>query len=244
MKLYFNGCSATYGDELSDPATQSWPALVANELGCKFLNDAVKGGTNPRTVTRVLQHINDFDCFFIQWAFVNRFTLYDPENQWELNVNRKLNNSHYQKQDKFITFGKYYFSYWENPYTDYIQWLNQIILLQSLFKVKNKPYIMLPVHPALASPFPHDLTPIPESEFIDTFKTKINIIHLSDEHLFSMRDTINYLLSQIDKTKFIHNGAFTLKTPWETLPGGHADARGHQVSANKVLEHVKKYDLL
>lgn len=239
MKLYFNGCSATFGEELEDPSTQAWPTLVANELGHEFLNDAVKGGSNPRIVTRVLQHINDFDVFFIQWAFVHRFTLYDPETQWEININRTLNNTHYRNQDKFATFGKYYFSYWENTYADYIQWLNQIILLQSLFTVKNKPYIMLPGHPTLASPFPHDLTPIPELEFIDTIKNKINIDHLDDEFLYSMRDTINYLLSQIDKTKFLDHGKYTLNSQSTWTVGQHPDVRSHQATAIKVLEHLK-----
>lgn len=240
MKLYFNGCSGTFGQDLDDPAAQAWPTLVAKDLGCEFLNDAVKGGTNPRTVTRVLQHINDFDCFFIQWAHLHRFTLYDPENQWELNINRNLNNTHYSNQDKFMTFGKYYFAYWENPYTDYIQWLNQIILLQALFKSKNKPYVMFQGNDNIALPFPHNLTEIPKEAFVDTIKTKIKIDHLDDDFLFSMRDTIGYLLSQIDRTKFIDQGEYHFKKPGTWTLGRHPDVNAHQVTANKVLEHFKK----
>lgn len=244
MKLYFNGCSGTYGDGLEDPKTQSWPTLVSKELNYEFLNDAVPGGSNLRTVNKTVQNIHNYDCFFIQWTFAHRFTLYDPENQWEVNFTRKLINQKYESLDKFKTFGKYYFTYWENPYTDYINWLSQIILLQSLFKLHQKKYVMVIIDEDLARPFPHDLTSINKDKFIDTIKSMINISNLDDTKLFEMRDVIDGLLAKIDKSHFVDNGTFaaTIHTPKKyRLPDGHGDAKTHQQIADKVLLHFKKF---
>ena len=44
MKIYANGCSFTYGDELSNPAESAWPILLADKLSGDIVNDAVSGG--------------------------------------------------------------------------------------------------------------------------------------------------------------------------------------------------------
>ena len=36
MKLYFNGCSHTYGDDLDDPKTSAWPSVVSAAMGFEF----------------------------------------------------------------------------------------------------------------------------------------------------------------------------------------------------------------
>ena len=57
MTLYFNGCSHTWGDDLADPATQSWPAVLSQQLGCNFVNDSQSGGTNDRIKYRTVKNI-------------------------------------------------------------------------------------------------------------------------------------------------------------------------------------------
>jgi hypothetical protein len=63
--LYFNGCSFTRGDELTNPEKDSWPSVVSSELQCDFFNDAVSGGTNDRTVYKTLLNANNYDYFFM-----------------------------------------------------------------------------------------------------------------------------------------------------------------------------------
>ncbi len=60
MKLYFNGCSHTYGDDLTD-FNKAWPGLIAKQIGCNFVNDAVSGGTNDRIVYRTIKNAQNFD---------------------------------------------------------------------------------------------------------------------------------------------------------------------------------------
>lgn len=245
MSIYFNGCSATFGHGLEDPAAEAWPVLVASALEQDFLNDAVQGGTNTRTVSRTVHHLNNFDYFCIQWTYTTRFTLYDPTNQWEVNFHQglSLSNDHYKNQDKFKTFGKYYFTYWNNFYVNYINWLNQIILLQSLFKANNKKYLMLIGPSDVSAPFPYNLTSIPRDQFTNVIQEKIDITHLSDEHLSKMQDTIDNLLSMIDKSVFLDRGEYSIRTETATKNffwDLHCDKESHQGTAQRVLEHINQ----
>lgn len=47
MIFYVNGDSHSAGAELDNPA-QSWPCLLANQLGLRLINNAKAGGSNPR----------------------------------------------------------------------------------------------------------------------------------------------------------------------------------------------------
>ena len=89
MRLYFNGCSHTFGDDLQD-RSQAWPAIVAKKLNCEFVNDAVSGGSNDRIVYRVIKNIDLYDKFYIAWTYTNRFTLYRSDNNHSVAYNPKL----------------------------------------------------------------------------------------------------------------------------------------------------------
>ena len=55
MILFTNGCSFTYGDELSNSKEQSFPKLLSNNLSCdKFLNYAGNGSSNDKILRTAL----------------------------------------------------------------------------------------------------------------------------------------------------------------------------------------------
>lgn len=203
MKLYFNGCSFTAGDELENPQVQAYPALIAQQRGCEFFNDAVNGGSNERTWMRTIQHLNQFDCFYIQWTFINRFTLYDPKNQWEVCFTESLTNRNYKNKDYYKVFGMYYYTHWDNVYQNYLKWLNQIISLQSLLEKHKKRYIMFYNAKKICLPFLASLENIPKEQFIQQIQTSIPIEHLDDTYLMNMHQSISDLLQHIDKSKWI-----------------------------------------
>ena len=151
MKLYFNGCSFTYGDELKNPQQGAWPTLVSSQLKCNFLNDAVPGGTNDRTVYKTILNIDYYDYFFIAWTFYTRFTEYNPIDNFEINFSPQLNldpSSHSsddlkKNYSKYKDYGQMYYKHWYNNLFEFKKWLQQIILLQSFFRQHNKPFLML-----------------------------------------------------------------------------------------------------
>ena len=122
MKLYFNGCSFTYGTELKNPGSDSWPTLVSAYLKSDFLNDAVPGGTNDRIMYKTIQNINHYDCFFIAWTFYSRFTEYNPVDNFEINFtpNMNLDTSLHHSDDlkknyqKYQDYGNLYYKHWFN----------------------------------------------------------------------------------------------------------------------------------
>ena len=114
MKLYFNGCSHTFGDDLSDPALQSWPAVISRQLNCNFINDGQSGGTNDRIMYRTIKHIDQFDKFYISWTYTTRFTRYRADNNHEVNFNPQLVHTLYGERPEVKTYGELHYKYWHN----------------------------------------------------------------------------------------------------------------------------------
>lgn len=50
------GCSFAYGDELEDPKTQSWSALLGKKLGVPVVNISSKGAGNDRIQRRLFEY--------------------------------------------------------------------------------------------------------------------------------------------------------------------------------------------
>lgn len=55
--LVTNGCSFTFGDELEDPKTQAWPALLAKKLGLPIVNLALPGTGNDCILRRTTEYL-------------------------------------------------------------------------------------------------------------------------------------------------------------------------------------------
>ena len=142
MKLYFNGCSHTYGDDLDSPATQAWPAILANTVGCDFLNDAVSGNANDHIIYRVIKNAHEFDKIYIAWTYIERFTRYRADNNYVVNFNSNLTNSLYSNDSNFVNYGKMHYAVWHNNLYNFKLWLQNIIMVQRYLESLNKPYLM------------------------------------------------------------------------------------------------------
>jgi flagellar hook-associated protein FlgK len=240
MKLYFNGCSVTAGDELTRPDLHAWPVLVANHYGVDFFNDALPGSSNDRTVRQAFINIDQYDKFYIQWTVNRRFMLRDTVNNWEVFFAPNYIEHYYKNIEHYQTFGKYYYAYWCNPVHNYINWLTQIVSLQSLFKAKNKPYVMFSARTNIAKPFPHHFEFITEKLLYHYLKDSKSAGSIDIKHTVNQ---INNLISNIDQTTFIEHGKFTGDAVYNPeieqfiLPGGHGDENYHQYLAKKVLQH-------
>ena len=247
MSLYFNGCSLTYGDELKDPCESAWPALVSANLKSNFLNDACSGGTNERTVYKTVQNINNYDYFFVAWTFYNRFTEYNPVDNFEINftptlgMTPLLHSSDDLKKNyyKYADYGKMYYKHWFNELYEFKKWLQQIIMLQAFFKTQNKKYLMLNAT--------HNHLQIwlqPQEKFIESTKHLLEFFnYLDDTQLLNEHAQIQKLVSMIDMSTVVEWGAWAitdLKLTHPCGPNEHILESGHQAVANKVLEYYNK----
>ena len=247
MKLYFNGCSFTYGDELKNPQQNAWPTHVASYLQCDFLNDAVSGGTNERTVYKTLLNVKNYDYFFIAWTFYARFSEYNPIDNFEINFNPQLNldpSSHYsdnlkKNYSKYKDYGQMYYKHWYNDLFEFKKWLQQIILLQSFFRQHNKPFLML-------NTCDNNLSSWLQSRetFINATKHLLDFFdYLNDDQLLDEHTQIQDLVSMIDTSTFLEWNSWTitdLSLSYKCSPSGHILEEGHQAVANKVIEYYNK----
>lgn len=85
--LVTNGCSFTYGDGLTDPASQAWPALLANKLGVPVANIALGGASNDRIYRKTVDYMfSDFGSnpFYIMGltSFTRREEYSRTESDW------------------------------------------------------------------------------------------------------------------------------------------------------------------
>jgi hypothetical protein len=233
MKLYFNGCSHTWGDDLSDPDSQAWPSLIAKQLDCDFVNDAVSGGTNDRIVYRAIKNIQNFDKFYIAWTYITRFTRYRSDNNHEVNFNPWLKHSLYGSSQEFTNYSQLHYTCWYNELYAFKIWLQNIILLQRLFESENKSYIMINAnHNNL------DRWIVPWQNFNSSVKPLLCFDLMNDQQLYDEHVEIQSLIQKINFTKFFGWGSWCITDLALNYPvgtTGHLLTQGHQAVADYIL---------
>lgn len=142
MKLYTFGDSFTYGEELDNPRTQSWPALVANNLDKQLINRSLPGCSNQYIVKKVMSEVAnlthcDGQLFLIAWTSCGRMEFADndgvfdiwpgTQRRWQIPVPYR------ETLMKYITVHN-------NVEHQYRNWLRQCILLQDFLVNRNIEY--------------------------------------------------------------------------------------------------------
>lgn len=234
MKLYFNGCSHTYGDDLSD-RNLAWPALVAKQLSCEFVNDAVSGGSNDRIVYRTINHAHKFDRIYIAWTYTTRFTRYRADNNYEVNFNPQLKNSMYGSNPEFKEYGKWHYQVWHNELYSFKLWLQDIILLQRYLESINKPYVMVNSDNNYL-----DRWNVGWPSFNSSVQSLLCFDLMNDNQLLQEHTEIQLLLSQINTDTFIGWQDWWLTKVndlYPVGPTGHLLDSGHQYIADYIQKH-------
>jgi len=235
MSLFFIGCSHTHGNDLADPTTQAWPALIANAKNKNFVNFAVGGGTNDRNVYHTIKNSSQFDHYYIAWTYIERFTRYRNENNFEINFNIHLANSLYGNDSTFVDYGKLHYTYWYNELYAFKNWLQQIILVQRYLESKNKSYTMINSCPNNINRWTSgwDL-------FNNNVKSLLCFDRMDDDQLLDEHKEIKNLLDEINFTNYLEWGKWSitdLLTKYPTGPTNHLLEQGHQAVADYILTH-------
>jgi hypothetical protein len=237
MKIYVNGCSFVYGDELDDRAAQSWPALLGQKLSATVVNDAMLGGSNARTVYRTIKHLDqDFDLYVIVWTFDHKFTFYKSDSNIEVNFNPKLNDLTYGSEDYYRIWGRTLYQIWYNRLYGFKLWLQQILQLQAMLYLHDRQYLMIN---ATDNNLPQ--WSVDQDQFIDSVKSLINFNIMNDEQIFAEYEEIQYYINEIDRSTFYNWDTFTIRSlcdQFATGPRGHFLEAGHQHLANLIYNHL------
>jgi hypothetical protein len=232
MNFYFVGCSHTYGDDLEDK-NQAWPALIAKHYNCEFLNDAISGGTNDRTLYRTIKNAPNFDRIYIAWTYTARFTRYRADNNHDVNFNPQLKNSMYGSSPEFKNYGKLYYLNWHNELYCFKIWLQNIVLLQRYLDSIHKPYVMVNSTNNFIERWSVDWP-----AFNSSVKSLLCFDLMDDDQLFQEHTEIQSLISQIDTRSFLGWNQWYLTKACEIYPVGptmHSLSQGHQYIADYIL---------
>jgi hypothetical protein len=235
MRIYANGCSFTFGDELHNPIVDAWPQILSRMLDSDIHNDAISGGTNQRTVYRTIKNsVNNYDLYILAWTTNTRFTFYKSDNNFEINFNPSLTNSLYGEESFYKDWGRELYATWYNELYSFKLWLQQIIQLQSILSDRNV---------LMINTFSNNLSQwsSPKESFIDNIKTLINFDVMTDEQILDEYDEIQYYINLIDKSKFYKWDGFSIRDLCQQFPvgnGGHLLEEGHQHLAELLYNHL------
>lgn len=91
MKIYFDGCSFTWGSELENNREKRYSRLICDALDAEESNFATQGGSNDKIVRNLLieNNIEEYDLAVIQMTYPVR-TEYWDHGKW-IKVNPKYN---------------------------------------------------------------------------------------------------------------------------------------------------------
>jgi hypothetical protein len=235
MKIYANGCSFTFGDELTNPSISAWPQVLAKMLNGDITNDAISGGTNQRTVYHTIKNSeNNYDLYLIAWASNTRFTFYKSDNNFEINFNPSLRNSLYGSESFFKDWGRVLYDTWYNELYAFKLWLQQIIQLQAF--LSDKKYLMINTSENNLSRWTTE-----RGTFINKVTPLINLDCMSDEQILDEYNEIQYYLRLIDTNKFYNWNSFCINNLCNDFPigsRGHILEEGHRHLAELLYNHI------
>ncbi len=146
MKIYFDGCSNTWGAELETPELSRYSRLVSDHFGAEEHNIARRGGSDKRVLRNLLEtDLSEFDYIIVQMTCKNRTEYWcDNKKRWmginldsikRKGVERKLNRSFF------------WIDYFKHVYTDKLASINQLTYYHAMRNVlKDKKHIIIGIN--------------------------------------------------------------------------------------------------
>ena len=136
MKIYFDGCSFTYGSDLKDKFRTRYSRLVCNYYNAREYNLAKGGGCNRRIARNLLEHnLSEYDIIILQMTKRQRTEYYDGE--WKrVGLNKVLRKN----------VENFWMSYYKDIYTEEYGITDEKIYY-NLFRsmLKDKPHVILSI---------------------------------------------------------------------------------------------------
>lgn len=221
--IYCIGDSFTAGDELarfvtSDyPCADAWPALLGQRLGVEVTNLGRGGVGNTRIVKRAIDVTLEHqpELIIVAWTNPKRIELADDYGIFDVWAEKNTTKMiHYNER---VLPLKWLATSQNEPTIDnwyYSNWLRQIILLQSFFKLQDQRYLMIQTH---------------QTEYwncsIRQHHTRL-FKEINSKYFIGWYDE-----AMVTWTKDLPKG-----------PGGHFLEEGHQVVADKIYEYIRRFE--
>jgi len=212
--LYCNGDSWAWGSELGDESeahrlAYSFPGLLSKHYNLPLLNSASPGGSNQRIVRTTVEDISRLllegrkPLVIITWTLIHRFELFSQvKNNWT-NFSASTRGDDQKLAEKIWTR-------YSSDETDVINFLTQVVLLESFLKKNNIPYLML-----------------------NTFDTKTVLLRQDIKDLFVSQMDLTYYMVTMALRHYVMNFP---NIDWG--PGDHPLENGHELVADFLKTHI------
>jgi len=216
MKIYFDGCSWTYGTELENPEQERFSKLICDHYGAEETNKSIPGGSNDRIVRQLLTEtdISQYDLGIIQMTHPSRTEFYSKKCWIPMNIGQNYRSWNLQETENNILER---FSWW--------RWGEQSEM-DALKNAWKEYYIHI-----VTKEFLHNKEIIHNLTIRDHFKSK-------GVPLFLM--TINH--NTEIKEQYDLDAVFN--KPYPLAPGGHLNKEGHQMIADEIIKMIEDENLL
>jgi hypothetical protein len=138
--FYCNGDSWARGVELEN-SEDSFVNVLARNYNLPIINSACPGGSNQRILRTTIEDVskllmqNKKPFVLISWTLPHRFELYSTDRKEFVTFSSPNSAAD-------IELGNTIWSKWASDKTDVINFLTQVIALQSFLKQNNIPYFM------------------------------------------------------------------------------------------------------
>lgn len=165
MKIYFDGCSWTFGSELKDPFESRYSKIICDHYGAEEHNFSMPGSSNDRIIRNLLvnNNIENYDLGIIQLSFQPRTEYYNTsKKRWDKITTYVDYSGHWLKKHSienhvlndtlFLKTNPDHLNFWVYYYANiandvFFKTKEKIVFetIISYFKSKNIPLIFLTV---------------------------------------------------------------------------------------------------
>ena len=148
MKIYFDGCSHTWGAGLDTPELLRYSKIVSDHFGAEEHNIARRGGSDKRVLRNLLEtDLEPYDYVIVQLTCKNRTEFFDDDSKKWIGINlealRRQGMISSRLSEAKNLFWK---NYWRDIYTDKLGLINQMTIYHAMRNIlKDKKHLIIAI---------------------------------------------------------------------------------------------------
>jgi hypothetical protein len=150
MNISCFGCSFTWGLELNNPQTQSWPVKLADQLTATVENYGQCAASNRAIARKLMVHLLDHtpDAVVVMWTYPGRYEfVIDNNNFVSTHCDSTMSLSGHDVPVYFEQFREYFFKYVGGTNSaELYDTFNAVHQSQLLLEQQNIPYVFCTVN--------------------------------------------------------------------------------------------------
>ena len=143
MKIYFDGCSNTWGAELAEPEVSRYSRLVSDHFGAEEYNVSKRGSSDKRIMRNLLEaDLEPYDYVIVQLTCKNRTEFWDNnKKRWmQINMDTVTRKGVSKKLNESFSW----IDYFKHVYTDKLGNINQLTLYHAMRNLlKDKKHLII-----------------------------------------------------------------------------------------------------